>query len=128
MGTAKEILERELPKRFASEPKLARKVLGTFHLELAPAGSWTVTMNGLATVRKGAPAGGAFRMRLTEGDFVALMADPTRSWELFSQGRIDSSHPLMSAQLLEALFPGALRKGMGEQFESFFPAPGGASR
>lgn len=109
-----DFLDSVVPARLQSDPVLARKVLGYFRLKIDGAGVWALEMVGQARiVRDGElPESHTVTIMASDTDFSALLSDPALAWDHFVGGALRVSDACRSLALLEAFFPGAVRKGV----------------
>jgi len=123
MDPVREFLEETIPRRFAENEGLARRVLGVYRIDVADAGSWTIEMVGAGRVVEGRTSYATpVSIALTRDDFARLVAEPTSAWELFTAGRIETGDVCRAIALLEAFFPGTVRRAVpAPLYRAVFP-------
>lgn len=109
---AKQILDEQLPRLLSQSPAQAQQVGAVFLLVLTGerGGRWTLDLKSdppSVCAGEGAPPDATLTLEVE--DFEAIVADPSKGYELFFQGRLQvSGDPALAGRLpaLMSLFQG----------------------
>ncbi len=80
---------KALADRLSKNPGLAREVGVLLQLDVTgPEGHWVLDLTGAGAVREGTDARATTRLRIDDGDLVALAKDPAQVQDYFQRGKL----------------------------------------
>jgi 3-hydroxyacyl-CoA dehydrogenase/3a,7a,12a-trihydroxy-5b-cholest-24-enoyl-CoA hydratase len=80
---------KALAERLAKNPSLAREVGACIQFDVTgPDASWVVDLTGAGAVREGKDSKATTRLRVADGDLVALCKDPPSARDLYQHGTL----------------------------------------
>ena len=100
---ARQLLDEHLPRLLSQSAAQAQQVNAVFVLELTGerGGSWTLDLKSSPpSARQGASASADATVKLSVEDFEAIVAEPSRAFELFFANRLQvSGDPALAGRL-----------------------------
>ena len=102
----KDLFNNKLKSAVESAPDAAKKIGGTYQLNIAGAGSWAIDLAAeKPSVTEGTHASPAATIEIAEPDFQTLVANPqAEGMKLFFAGKLKVKGDQMKAMNLQKLF------------------------